>query len=257
MTNDQNSVFSLVGEVAFVTGATRGIGHACATALGMAGAAVALGCRDLAVGQALAEAMRKLGIRAIAVQIDMLSLDSIERAVSTVESELGALSILVNNAGHSRPAAAMDVTVADYDSMFDVNVKGAFFTSQAVARRMATREHGSIVNIASQAGLVALAGEPVYCMTKAAMIHMTQCLAVEWAKHHIRVNAVAPTFIRTDSTKGWLEDETSFKSLLARIPLGMVGEPEHVAKPVVFLASEAAALITGATLRVDGGWTAV
>jgi NAD(P)-dependent dehydrogenase (short-subunit alcohol dehydrogenase family) len=122
---------------------------------------------------------------------------------------------------------------------------------------MAARERGSIINIASQAGLVALDGESIYCMTKAAMIHMTQCLAVEWAPHHIRVNAVAPTFIRTDSTKGWLENEATLNSLLARIPLRQIGEPENVAEPVVFLASNAAALITGATLKIDGGWTAV
>jgi len=141
--------------------------------------------------------------------------------------------------------------------MFDLNVKGAFFASQAAARSMAARGRGAIINIASQAGLVALEGEPIYCMTKAAMIHMTQCLAVEWAKHHIRVNAVAPTFIRTDSTKGWLEDDASLKSLLARIPLRRIGEPENVADPVVFLASRAAEMITGATLKIDGGWTAV
>jgi NAD(P)-dependent dehydrogenase (short-subunit alcohol dehydrogenase family) len=257
MTEDRNNAFSLAGEIALVTGATRGIGHACALALGHAGAAVALGCRDLTAGNVLAEDMRKRGIKAVAVQMDMLSLDSISKAVSAVESELGTLSVLVNNAGHSHPAATMDVTVADYDSMFDLNVKGAFFASQAAARRMAERGRGAIINIASQAGLIALEGEPVYCMTKAAMIHMTQCHAVEWAKHHIRVNAVAPTFIRTDSTKGWLEDEASLKSLLARIPLRQIGEPENVADPVVFLASRAAEMITGATLKIDGGWTAV
>ena len=155
------------------------------------------------------------------------------------------------------PAPAIDVTVTDFDAMFDLNVKGAFFASQAAARRMAKRHKGAIVNIASQAGFVALDGEPVYCMTKAALIHMTRCLAVEWAKHGIRVNAVAPTFIRTDSTKAWLADEASLKSLLARIPLGHVGEPNNVADPVVFLASAAADMVTGATLKVDGGWTAV
>jgi NAD(P)-dependent dehydrogenase (short-subunit alcohol dehydrogenase family) len=257
MTKDEDKTFSLAGEIALVTGATRGIGYACATALGRAGASVALGCRNIAAGNALAEDLGKAGMIAIAVQMDMLSLDSIVDAVSRTELELGPLSVLVNNAGQSRPAAAMDVNAADYDSMFELNVKGAFFASQAAARLMAKRGRGAIINIASQAGLVALEGEPIYCMTKAAMIHMTQCLAVEWAKHHIRVNAVAPTFIRTESTKGWLEDEASLNALLARIPLRQIGEPENVADPVVFLASKAAALITGATLKIDGGWTAV
>jgi NAD(P)-dependent dehydrogenase (short-subunit alcohol dehydrogenase family) len=257
MSDDRNNAFSLAGETALVTGAARGIGRACALALGKAGAAVALGCRDVEAGMALADEMQALGIRALAVRMDMLALESITAAVSTAEEQLGPLSILVNSAGHSRPAPALEVDAADYDSMFDLNVKGAFFASQAVARRMAPRGRGAIVNIASQAGLVALDGEPVYCMTKAAMIHMTRCLAVEWAAHHIRVNAVAPTFTRTDSTRAWLEDDASLKSLLARIPLGRIGEPENVANPVVFLASAAAAMITGATLTVDGGWTAV
>ena len=257
MTIDRHNAFSLAGEVALITGATRGIGFACATALGKAGASVAIGCRDVVAGRALADDLRMLGLIATAVHMDMLSLDSISQAISTVELELGPLSVLVNNAGLSRPAAAMDVNVTDYDSMFDLNVKGAFFASQAAAKRMAARERGVIINIASQAGLVALEGEPIYCMTKAAMIHMTQCLAVEWAKHHIRVNAVAPTFTRTDSTREWLENESSLQSLLARIPLRRIGEPENVADPVVFLASRAAEMITGATLKIDGGWTAV
>ncbi|WP_035998098.1 SDR family NAD(P)-dependent oxidoreductase [Paraburkholderia caribensis] len=257
MSDTSRNPFALKGEIALVTGATRGIGHACARAIGAAGAAVALGCRDMQAGTELAKTLRDDGVNAIAVQMDMLSLESIERAVAQVETELGPLSVLVNNAGHSRPAPAMQVRADDYDAMFDLNVKGAFFASQAAARTMAARGRGSIINIASQAGLVALDGESIYCMTKAAMIHMTQCLAVEWAQYHIRVNAVAPTFIRTDSTKGWLENEASLNSLLARIPLRQIGEPENVAEPVVFLASNAAALITGATLKVDGGWTAV
>ncbi|MBN3804795.1 glucose 1-dehydrogenase [Paraburkholderia sp. Ac-20336] len=258
-TVQENSVnpFALKGEIALVTGATRGIGRACAKALGEAGAAVALGCRDMQAGADEAQALRDAGINAVAVQMDMMSIESIEQAVSMVETELGPLSVLVNNAGHSRPAPAMEVKTGDYDAMFDLNVKGAFFASQAAARKMATRGRGSIINIASQAGFVALDGESIYCMTKAAMIHMTQCLAVEWAQHHIRVNAVAPTFIRTDSTKGWLENEATRNSLLARIPLRQIGEPENVAEPVVFLASNAAAMMTGATLKIDGGWTAV
>lgn len=255
--SEQTTQFSLSGETALVTGATRGIGRACAYALARAGANVAIGCRDTVSGGVLATELERLGVRAMAVLMDMSSLESIAAAIAHIDSNFAPISVLVNNAGYSRPAPALEVKPVDYDSMFDLNVKGAFFAAQGVARLMVNRGGGAIVNVASQAGLVALSGEPVYCMSKAAMIHMTRCLAVEWAPHRIRVNAVAPTFIRTDSTKGWLGDPASLKSLLDRIPLGRVGEPEEVAAPVVFLASRAAALVTGATLAVDGGWTAV
>ncbi|MDR5826198.1 SDR family oxidoreductase [Caballeronia sp. LZ043] len=254
---EQKTGLGLAGEIALVTGAARGIGRACVEALSNAGATVVIGCRDHIAGDAVAQSLRNRGAKATAVLMDMLSTRSIREAVQKIEREVGPISILVNNAGHSRPASASDVTEEDYDAMFDLNVKGAYFAAQAVANYMATRKRGSIVNIASQAGIVALEGEPIYCMTKAAMIHMTQCLAVEWAKVGIRVNAVAPTFIKTDSTKGWLENKASRESLLAQIPLGKVGEPENVAEPVVFLVSEAATMITGATLKIDGGWTAV
>ncbi len=250
--------FSVSGETVLVTGATRGIGRACALALARGGANVAIGCRDIEAGERLVQELRGLGVQALAVPMDMADLSGIPAGIDAVEAGLGALSILVNNVGHSHPAPALDVSPVDYDSMFDVNVKAAFFASQAAARRMVARgEGGAIVNIASQAGLIALANESVYCMSKAAMIHMTRCLAVEWAPHRIRVNAVAPTFIRTDGTQRWLGDAAFMQSLLARIPLGHVGEPEQVAEPVVFLASKAAGMITGATLTIDGGWTAV
>lgn len=249
--------FSVAGETALVTAATRGIGRECALAMARGGANVAVGCRDLAAGESLAQELRGLGVRAAAVAMDLSSIDSISPAVVAAEKALGPLSILVNNAGYSVPAPALEVQAQDFDSMFGLNVKAAFFTAQAVARGMAARGRGAIVNIASQAGLIALPGESVYCMTKAAMVHMTRCLAVEWAPHQIRVNAVAPTFIRTDGTKRWLGDPAFMTSLLSRIPLGHVGEPHDVAEPVVFLASRAAAMITGATLTIDGGWTAV
>jgi len=254
---ERPTTFSLAGETALVTAATRGIGRACVEALAKAGASVAIGCRDLAAGEALAEQLRADGGRALAIAMDMMSLPAIASAVDTAEAELGPLSILVNNAGNSRPAPALEVAAADFDAMFDLNVKSAFFASQAAARLMIGRRRGAIVNIASQAGLVALPGESVYCMSKAAIVHMTRCLAVEWAPHGIRVNAVAPTFIRTDGTQRWLGDAAFLQSLLSRIPLGKVGEPQNVAEPVVFLASPAAAMITGATLTIDGGWTAV
>jgi len=169
----------------------------------------------------------------------------------------GRIDILVNNAGIGPPNAAETVTEADFDATLAVNLKGTFFVSQEVGRAMiAAGNGGRIINLSSQAGFVALPTESVYCMTKAAIAHLTKCLAVEWARHGINVNAVAPTFIRTPGTAKWLEDEAFRRDLLARIPLGRVGEPGDVAGTVVFLASPAAAMVTGATLLVDGGWTA-
>jgi NAD(P)-dependent dehydrogenase (short-subunit alcohol dehydrogenase family) len=258
MSEIPSHAFSLEGRTALVTGANRGIGKACAIALGKAGASVALACRNLAEGNALAAEMRQQGIRTFAVEMDMLSLASITEAISQAAALFGGkIDILVNNAGLSHPAPALEVTAEDYDHMFSLNVKGAFFASQAVAHRMKSQGGGTIINMASQAGVVALPGEPVYCMTKAAMIHMTKCLAAEWAEYNIRVNAVAPTFTRTDSTQNWLNDPLVLASLLGRIPLGRVAETEDIATPVVFLSSAASAMITGAVLAIDGGWTVV
>ena len=251
-----SATHDMIGRTALVTAATRGIGQACVQALCDAGAAVAIGSRDLAAGEALARALRAEGREACAVAMDMRDLAQVDQAIEDASRRLGLVDILVNNAGTSHPAAALQATPEDFSAMFDLNVRGAFFAAQGIARRLlAAGRPGAIVNIASQAGLVALRDEAVYCMTKAAMIHMTRCLAAEWAGQGIRVNAVAPTFVRTDGTKRWLDDVSLRESVLARIPLGRVGEVQDVAAPVVFLASAQAAMITGATLVIDGGWT--
>jgi NAD(P)-dependent dehydrogenase (short-subunit alcohol dehydrogenase family) len=161
----------------------------------------------------------------------------------------------VNNAGIGAPNPAERVTEKDFDDTLNVNLKGTFFTAQAVGRIMINQKRGRIINMCSQAGFVALPTESVYCMTKAAIAHLTKCLALEWAPYNITVNAVAPTFISTPGTKKWLDDADFRASVCKRIPLGRIGKPEEVAGPVVFLASPAASLITGETLMVDGGWT--
>jgi NAD(P)-dependent dehydrogenase (short-subunit alcohol dehydrogenase family) len=248
----------LSGKVALVTGAARGIGRACALALAAAGADVALGFRDAGAGGDVADGVRALGRRALGLQMNVTRPAEVAAAVAEVVARLGTIDVLVNNAGIGPPNPAVDVTEADFDATLDVNLKGTFFVSQAVGRAMiAAGRGGRIVNLGSQAGAVALATESVYCMTKAAIAHLTKCLAVEWAAHGILVNAVAPTFIRTPGTVKWLADPEFRRTLLARIPLGRVGEPEDVAGAVVFLASPAASMITGATLLIDGGWTAV
>ncbi len=253
---DETPSFEVTGKVALVTGAARGIGRACAIALARAGADVALGLRDRDAGGDVADAIRALGRRALPLQMDVSQRTQIAPAVAEARRAFGRIDILVNNAGIGPPNPALSVTEEDFDATLAVNLKGTFFVSQAVGRLMIDGGGGRIVNLSSQAGFVALPTESVYCMTKAAIAHLTKCLAVEWAPHGINVNAVAPTFIRTPGTVKWLADESFRRELLARIPLGRVGEPPDVAAAVVFLASPAASMITGATLMIDGGWTA-
>jgi NAD(P)-dependent dehydrogenase (short-subunit alcohol dehydrogenase family) len=176
--------------------------------------------------------------------------------VAEVLAQFGRVDILVNNAGIGPPNPAEQVSEADFDATLAVNLKGTFFVTQHVGRAMiAAGRGGKIINLSSQAGFVALPTESVYCMTKAAIAHLTKCFALEWGKHGINVNAVAPTFIRTPGTVKWLQDDAFREDLLQRIPVGRVGEPIDVAGAVVFLASPAAAMVTGATLLIDGGFT--
>jgi NAD(P)-dependent dehydrogenase (short-subunit alcohol dehydrogenase family) len=248
--------FDLTGRVALVTGAGRGIGRACALALAAAGADVALGLREKGSAGDLVRAIEALGRRAWPLQMDVTRRAEIGSAVAEAVRSAGRIDVLVNNAGIGPPAPAEDVTEDAFDRTLAVNLKGTFFVSQEVGRVMIAQGGGAIVNLSSQAGFVALPTESVYCMTKAAIAHLTKCLAVEWAPHHVNVNAVAPTFIKTPGTEKWLHDEGFRRDLLARIPLGRVGDPLDVAGAVVFLASPAASLVTGATLLIDGGWTA-
>jgi NAD(P)-dependent dehydrogenase (short-subunit alcohol dehydrogenase family) len=251
---DQPS-FSLSGQVALVTGAAKGIGKACALALAQAGADVILGLRLKDHEEALASEIRALGRQALPVQMDVSKLDEIEAAVQAGVQHFKHIDILVNNAGIGKPNPAEKVLEKDFDDTLTVNLKGTFFTAQTVGKVMIAQRKGRIINISSQAGFVALPTESVYCMTKAAISHLTKCLALEWAPYNITVNAVAPTFIETPGTKKWLDDEAFRSSVKDRIPLGRIGDPMEVAGPVVFLASPAASLITGATLMIDGGWT--
>lgn len=248
--------FDLQGQIALVTGAARGIGHDCALALAHAGADVALGLRDAQTAQELASEIEAMGRRTLRLQMDVTRLDEIQEAVTSTVNHFGRLDILVNNAGLGPSNLAENVREEDFDLTLAVNLKGTFFTSQAAGRVMIEQKYGRIINLGSQAGLVALPTESIYCMTKAAITHLTRCLAVEWGQYNITVNAVAPTFINTPGTAEALEDNAFRADVLSRIALGRIGEPMEVASAVVFLASPAASLITGDTLLIDGGWTA-
>jgi NAD(P)-dependent dehydrogenase (short-subunit alcohol dehydrogenase family) len=256
MSNHDFPSFDLQGQVALVTGAARGIGHACALALAHAGADIALGLRDVKTGDDLVVEIEAMGRRALRLQMDVTSLDQIQLAVDSAAKHFGRLDILVNNAGLGPSNLAENVTEADFDLTLAVNLKGTFFVSQTVGRVMIKQKYGRIINLGSQAGFVALPTESIYCMTKSAISHLTKCLAVEWGQYNITVNAVAPTFINTPGTAEALADDSFRADVLSRIALGRIGEPMEVAGAVVFLASPAAALITGDTLLIDGGWTA-
>jgi NAD(P)-dependent dehydrogenase (short-subunit alcohol dehydrogenase family) len=247
--------FDLSGQVVLVTAAARGLGRACALACAHAGADIALGLREKSSGESLVAAIQKLGRKVLPLQMDMTDMGQIAGAVAEANAHFGRIDVLVNNAGASPENLAENVTEPDFDLTLQVNLKGTFFTSQAVGRLMIARRYGRIINMSSQAGSTALKGEPIYCMTKAAIDHLTRCLAHEWGQYNINVNAVAPTFIWTDGTRPALSDPEFLKQTVARIPLGRIGEPKEVAGAVVFLASPAASLINGAILKVDGGWT--
>jgi NAD(P)-dependent dehydrogenase (short-subunit alcohol dehydrogenase family) len=249
--------FDLSGQTALVTGAARGLGHAIALALANAGADVALGLREIDSGQGLAREIEALGRRALPLQMDVLHLDQIRRAVDDTVAHFGRLDILVNNVGLSPTNPAEHVREEDFDLTVAANLKGTFFTSQAAGRVMIRQRYGRIINMSSQAAFVALPTEAIYCMTKAGVSHLTKCLAVEWGQYNITVNAVAPTFIRTPGTAEALGDPAFHAEVVERIAgLHRIGEPMEVAGAVVFLASPAASMITGDTIVIDGGWTA-
>jgi NAD(P)-dependent dehydrogenase (short-subunit alcohol dehydrogenase family) len=247
--------FDLTGRRALVTGAARGLGRQIALDLARAGAAVALGVRERASADSLLEEIAASGGRAVAVDLDVRDLDRSRAAVDEAAALLGAIDILVNNAGGGIGGPALEVTEDDFDAVWALNTRSTFFLSQHAAKQMVGG--GAIINIASQAGLVALPGESSYCIAKAAVVHMTRCHAVEWGDLGIRVNAVAPTFIETDGTGAALSDPDFRADTIERVAaLHRIGVPREVSGAVVFLASPAASLITGQTLAIDGGWTA-
>ena len=252
-----SGAFDLTGRSALVTGAARGLGRAIALALADAGADVALGLRDRTADAGLVAEIEAKGRRALPLQMDVTDLVQSRAAIDAAIATFGKLDILVNNAGggvDERPVE--DYVEADYDSVLDLNVKSTFFLTQYAGKHMLGRGMGAIVNMGSQAGAIALPGEAVYCLSKAAVAHMTKCFAVEWGKNNVRVNCVAPTFIETDGTADMLARPAFKADVLERIAaLHRIGQPREVADAVVFLASDAASLITGQTLLIDGGWT--
>jgi 2-deoxy-D-gluconate 3-dehydrogenase len=253
---------NLAGNVAIVTGAGSGLGRACAIALATEGARVAvteLPDRLDRAEETVAE-IAASGGDARALPLDVRDLASIESCVFGIANELGRIDILVNNAGVNIRRSAFDVSEEDWDGVLDVNLKGVFFMAQAVGRRMReqTPRGGAIVNMASIMGLVGYYQRAAYCSSKAGVVNLTRVLAVEWAEHDIRVNAVCPTFVDTPLTRPMFESQPAFlDDILHRTLLGRLATPDEVAAAVVFLAGPGAAMIHGHALPVDGGWTAM
>ncbi len=243
---------ALAGRTALVTGAGRGIGRGCAHALAEAGADVVLVSRSPDELETVAAEIRALGRRARPVALDVTDTKSVRHLVL----ELPELDVAVVSAGANVPEPFLEVSEQHLDGLLALNVRAAFVTVQAAARRMAESGGGSIVLLSSQMGHVGAAGRTVYCTTKHAVEGLTKAAAVELAPHGIRVNAVAPTFVETPMTAPFLADAGFRAEVESRIPLGRLGRVEDVSAGVVFLASDAAALVTGTSLLVDGGWTA-
>jgi NAD(P)-dependent dehydrogenase (short-subunit alcohol dehydrogenase family) len=245
--------FRLDGRSALVTGAGRGIGLAAACALAEAGAEVTLAARTQGEIEAAAAAICARGQRARPLTLDVTDLQATQAAIAGAEP----FNILVNNAGTNRPKPLIDVTVEDYDAIMGLNVRAAYFVAQFVARRLIeTKQPGSIINVSSQMGHVGAARRTVYCASKHAMEGFTKAMAIELAPHGIRVNSLGPTFLTTPLTRPFWQNEAFLKDTLNRIKLGRLGTVEDMMGAIVFLASDASALMTGSALVADGGWTA-
>jgi NAD(P)-dependent dehydrogenase (short-subunit alcohol dehydrogenase family) len=242
--------FRLDGRRAIVTGAGRGIGLAAAAALGKAGAEVTLISRT---ASEIEEAAAQIGNNATAAVLDVSDIS----AVKAFFAARPAFDILVNNAGTNRPKPMWEVSEEDYDAVFDLNVKSAFFAAQACAQKMiAEGIKGSLIHIGSQMGHVGGPNRSLYCGSKWALEGMNKAFALDLASHSIRSNTIAPTFIETPLSKPFFEDVTFKAQVLSKIKLGRIGQVEDLMGAILFLASDASALMTGTSLIIDGGWTA-
>jgi 2-deoxy-D-gluconate 3-dehydrogenase len=252
--------FRVDDQIAIVTGSGSGMGRAFAQALAGAGADVVI--TELPGREALAAETAALvqaqGRRALTLSLDVTQVASIRAMVEKVVTEWGQIDILINNAGMNIRKWAVDVTEQDWDAVVDTDLRGAFFCAQLVGKAMIQRgKGGRIISTASQIGLVGYTERVAYCAAKAGVVNMTRVLAIEWARHRITVNAIAPTFVNTPLVAALLEAEEVRREVLSRIPLGRLAEPEDIVGAVLYLASPAAAMVTGHTLVVDGGWTAI
>ena len=249
--------FSLDGKIAFVTGAGRGLGQAGAIAFARAGAHAVLVSRSRSQLEETAAAVERLGRKALVAPADVRKPEEVERAVCAAVQTFGRIDILFNNAGTNVRKPVVEMTDEDWHTIMETNVKGVFVVARAVARQMIAQRGGCIINMSSASSVVPERDKVVYASSKGAVKQFTQGLALELAPHGITVNAIAPGYMLTPLVQGYLEaDAERYQRILQRIPLGRIGQPEEIGGALVFLASDASRYITGATIAIDGGWTA-
>lgn len=247
----------LKGKKVLITGGSKGIGKDAALAFAKLGAKVMITGRNTADLEAAVLELRKLQPESYFLSADMQDVQSIYQMVDDTIATLGGLDVLVNNAGINIAKPAFDVTEEDWDRVLDTNLKGTFFCSQRSGKHMAENGGGRIINMVSQMAFVGYIKRSAYCSSKGGAVQLTKALAVEWASYGVKVNAVAPTFVETDLTKKMFEDREFYQDVLRRIPLGQLAQVSDITGAVLFLASDMANFITGETIKVDGGWTAI
>ena len=251
-----SELFDLRGQIAVVTGSTRGIGRGIAECLGKAGASVVIVGRSREACERVAADLTAMGITALAAWADVTKVEEVEHLMQKTEDAFGRIDILVNNAGGALTHKAEDITEEEWDQVLDLDLKSVFFCSQRAGRRMIRQQRGKIINTASIMGQVGQKLTLTYCAAKSGVVGLTRALALEWARHNIQVNALCPGFVLTSINEEAMKDEKIFNATLRKIPAGRLGQVSDMVGAVLFLASEASDYMTGQTLTVDGGWTA-
>jgi NAD(P)-dependent dehydrogenase (short-subunit alcohol dehydrogenase family) len=250
-------LFDLTGRTAIVTGAGRGLGRAMSFALAEAGADVAISDINGKSAEKVAKEIEALGRRSLAIRADVSDPDQVDLIAERVVQAWGHIDILVNNAAINIRKPVLDLEEHEFETVYQVNLKGTFLCSRRMAKEMIPQKYGKIINIASMAGVMLIKGLDMtpYYVTKAAVIQFTKATAVEWAPHGVRVNAISPGWFITDLNRALWEDKVASKGWLEHCPMNRVGEPEELAGTVIYLASSASDYVTGHNLRVDGGYT--
>ncbi len=248
-------MFDLRGKKALVTGASKGIGRAIALSLAKAGVDLIISARTGSELESLAAEVKNLGQACHAITADLAKHPDVLRLADEAKNLFPTIDILVNNAGVSHPESAIETAEASWDHTFDINVKALFFLSQQLVQPMIAQNWGRIINISSQAGLIALEDHAAYCASKGAVEMVSKVMALEWSKYGVTSNCVAPTVINTPMAEMAFPTPEAKASMLSRIPVGRFGEVDEVAAIVIFLASQEAAMISGDTIKIDGGWT--